>query len=98
MKKKSAIPDDLLYKGFTMACPYKTNGKHIKAINAPVRCKNDLKGWPVHCNSCGWNPAVTQQRLINMVGKQAALKLVAQSEELAKKTQKEINDGKYAYV
>ena len=98
MKKKSAVPDDLLYKGFTMACPYRTNGKNIKPINAPVRCKDDLKGWPSHCNSCGWKPEVTLQRLTKMVGKKAALKLVAQSEELARKTRQEINDGKYEYV
>ena len=96
-RKKSAVPDDLLYKNFSMACVYRTNGKHIRAINAPVRCRNDLKGWPSHCGSCGWNPEVTKQRLTKMVGEKAALKLIAQSEDLAIKTRKEINEGKYEY-
>ena len=97
MKKKSAVPDDLLYKNFTMGCPYTTNGKHIRAINACVRCRNDLKGWPSHCNACGWKPEVKKQRLIKMVGEKAAYKLLAQSEDLAIKTKKEINEGKYEY-
>ena len=96
-KKKSAVPDDLLYKGFTMACPERTNGKHIRAINAPVRCKADGKNWPNHCDYCGWRLSVTKRRITKMVGEKMALKLIAQSEELAVKTRKEINEGKYEY-
>jgi len=95
--KKRSIPDDILYKNFDTACPYAVNGKRIRAINSPVRCKADGRGWPNHCEKCGWNPAVKKQRLIKMVGEKAALKLLAQSEDLAIKTRKEINEGKYEY-
>lgn len=98
MNKKSAVPDDVMYKGFTMGCPYVTKGKHIKPINASVRCRDDRKGWPVHCPNCGWNPEVKKRRLVAMVGEMAARRLLAQSEELEKKTKQEINEGKYAYV
>ena len=98
MKKKSAIPDDLLYKNFTLGCPYTTNGKHIKAINAAVRCRDDRAGWPAHCPNCGWNPDCKKRRLADKYGMRVALKCMAVSDELAIKTKKEINEGKYAYV
>ena len=100
-RKKSAVPDDVLYKGFNRACIYKTNGKTIKPINASVRCKDDSLdkkyGCPSHCPKCGWNPAVKEQRLTKMVGRQMALKLIAQSDDLAIKTRQKINEGAYPY-
>ena len=82
-KKKSVVPDDVLYRNFTMDCPYKTNGKNIRAINACVRCKEDYidkkHGYPSHCARCGWNPAETERRLIRMVGVEQTRKLLAQS-------------------
>ena len=100
-KKKCAVPDDVMYKGFNRACIYKTNGKVVKPINASVRCKDDTLdkkyGCPSHCPNCGWNPEVTKRRLIKMVGVQRALKLIAQSEDLAIQTRKKINEGAYPY-
>ena len=101
MTKKKAVPDDVLYHGFNLACVYKTNGKHIRAINACVRCKDDKTdpkhGYPSHCSRCGWNPSVSLARLTKMVGERMALKLMAQSEELAAVTRQRINNGDYPY-
>ena len=99
--KKRAVPDDVLYRNFTMGCPYKTNGKKIRAINACVRCKEDTidkkHGYPSHCKICGWNPACQRERLTKMVGEFQANKLMAQSEELAAVTRQRINNGDYPY-
>lgn len=100
-RKKSAVPDDVLYRNFTMACPFRTNGKKIRAINACVRCKEDYidkkHGYPSYCPRCGWNPTCSEKRLAKMVGEFNARKLMAQSEELAIRTRREINEGKYSY-
>lgn len=101
MAKKRIVPDDVLFRNFNVACPFKTGGKRIRAINACVRCKDDnldkKNGYPSHCKNCGWNPEITRQRLTKMVGEFNARKLMAQSEELAIKTRREINEGKYSY-
>ena len=100
-KKKSAVPDDVLYTGFNRACLYRTNGKAIRPINAPVRCKDDSidkkHGCPSYCPHCGWNPSCQRERLTKMVGERMALKLMAQSEELAAVTRQRINNGDYPY-
>lgn len=101
MGRKKIVPDDVMYKNFNVACPYKTGGRHIRPINAPVRCKDDKTdkkhGYPSHCPNCGWNPEVTKRRLVKMVGESLALKLMAQSEELAAVTRQRINNGDYPY-
>ena len=101
MTKKKAVPDDVLFRNFNVACPYKTGGRHIRAINACVRCKDDKTdpkhGYPSHCSRCGWNPQVTLARLTKMVGERQANKLMAQSEELAAVTRQKINNGDYPY-
>ena len=98
MAKRKAMEDPPLYTGFTMGCVYVTKGKHIRPINASVRCKDDKNGWPNKCPTCGWNPACKEKRLTAMVGEKMARKLIAQSEELSIKTKEEINRGAYPYV
>lgn len=101
-KKKSSVPDDIMYKDFNLACPYRARTKSVKPIDAYIRCKDDQTdkkhGYPSHCPNCGWNPDVTKRRLIDMVGEPMALKLIEQSEKLAAETEKAIMNGEFAYV
>ena len=100
-RRKKCYDDPPLYTGFTMACPQVTKGKHIRAINACVRCKEDTldkkHGFPSYCEHCGWNKAEQERRLTKMVGPLQARKLMALSEELAVITRQKINDGAYPY-
>ena len=100
MGRKSKYADDEYYSGFDVACPYRSKPR-TKPINAPVRCKSNSidknHGYPSHCQLCGWNRNIQQRRLINMVGYDKAMELMAQSDELAKKTEAEIKEGRYSY-
>lgn len=94
MAKNQYADDEMLYKGFDMACPYiKPVRQNIRPIDAPVRCKVKEK----HCLSCGWNPDVKRERLTKMVGLMEANQLMEQSDKLTEITLQEIAKGGLRY-
>jgi len=65
--------------------------------NQPVVCSEEPNISQMNkdmkkCDTCGWNPAVKEKRLQDMVGKKRAKELLDQSETLTKKYR--VTEGK----